>query len=283
VHGVSMWVDFQYERLPRFCFNCGVVKHGVSGCMKKAQGGGAEYGAWLRAPLPEKRIRSGLAWKRGREEADPSHHGVGSTNSNTGGKNAGRPSMVVDTESGESLVSETPPVGVKWAEAPTRESFHVSANHRVTGKGGNDQESIVREENQERPENLGGGSKSSKKGADGYGKEYNGQSDVVNEVLNGEDLWGSIGNGMQAQKEELRKLTGNRKNAQKEGSDDVLHERADVQSGKGMNVEKGADVWDGNGKNMNLRQWGPCVVMIGSNGFSKGQQGEARVMRKNTT
>jgi hypothetical protein len=33
-----MWVDFQYEQLPRFCFNCGVVKHGVSGCMKKAQG-----------------------------------------------------------------------------------------------------------------------------------------------------------------------------------------------------------------------------------------------------
>jgi hypothetical protein len=45
VCGVSMWVDFQYKRLPRFCFTCGVVKHGALGCMKKVQDGGLEYGA----------------------------------------------------------------------------------------------------------------------------------------------------------------------------------------------------------------------------------------------
>jgi hypothetical protein len=45
VQGVSMWVDLQYERLPRFCFSCGVVKHGALGCMKKVQDGGSEYGA----------------------------------------------------------------------------------------------------------------------------------------------------------------------------------------------------------------------------------------------
>jgi hypothetical protein len=39
VHGVSLWVDFQYERLPRLCFSCGVVKHGAMGCRKNSLGG----------------------------------------------------------------------------------------------------------------------------------------------------------------------------------------------------------------------------------------------------
>jgi hypothetical protein len=72
---------------------------------------------------------------------------VGSTSNNTGRKKAGQPSMVVDIESGESLESETPPVGVKWAEAPTRESLHVRAGHGVAGKGGNGRAFNAREEN----------------------------------------------------------------------------------------------------------------------------------------
>lgn len=35
VQGVSMWIDFQYEWLPRFCFSCGVVQHGPVGCTKR--------------------------------------------------------------------------------------------------------------------------------------------------------------------------------------------------------------------------------------------------------
>jgi hypothetical protein len=97
--------------------------------------------------LARKRFGSGLAWKRGHEGATPSHHGVGSTSSNTGGKKAGRPSMMVETESGESPESKTPPVGVKRAKAPTRESFHVRADHGVTGKGGNGWAFNDREEN----------------------------------------------------------------------------------------------------------------------------------------
>ena len=34
VQGVSMWIDFQYERLSRFCFSCGVVQHRLMGCTK---------------------------------------------------------------------------------------------------------------------------------------------------------------------------------------------------------------------------------------------------------
>jgi hypothetical protein len=34
VQKVLMWVDFQYQRLSRICFSCGVVKHGAMGCTK---------------------------------------------------------------------------------------------------------------------------------------------------------------------------------------------------------------------------------------------------------
>jgi hypothetical protein len=66
-------------------------------------------------------------------------------------------------------------------------------------------------------------------------------------------------------------LTGNRNNTRKEGSNDVILEKRDVVVGKGKNVGKGADVWDGSGKKMNLQQEGPCVVMRGSDGLWQGQ------------
>jgi hypothetical protein len=27
-----VWIDFKYERLPKFCFHCGVISHGKGGC-----------------------------------------------------------------------------------------------------------------------------------------------------------------------------------------------------------------------------------------------------------
>jgi hypothetical protein len=32
VQGKQVWVTFKYERLPHFCFNCGVICHGKTGC-----------------------------------------------------------------------------------------------------------------------------------------------------------------------------------------------------------------------------------------------------------
>ncbi|XP_035544650.1 uncharacterized protein LOC118348031 [Juglans regia] len=31
--GQKNFIQFKYERLPRFCFKCGVIKHGVQGCV----------------------------------------------------------------------------------------------------------------------------------------------------------------------------------------------------------------------------------------------------------
>ncbi|XP_040987664.1 uncharacterized protein LOC121235381 [Juglans microcarpa x Juglans regia] len=49
--GKKTWVPLKYERLPTFCFKCGVIKHAKSGCSVSSLGDSKlQYGAWLRAP-----------------------------------------------------------------------------------------------------------------------------------------------------------------------------------------------------------------------------------------
>jgi hypothetical protein len=53
--GKSTLVGFKYERLPKFCFHCGVICHGVEGCLKKTMMRNQEvvqFGPWLRANSP---------------------------------------------------------------------------------------------------------------------------------------------------------------------------------------------------------------------------------------
>ncbi|XP_042972943.1 uncharacterized protein LOC122304742 [Carya illinoinensis] len=35
-NGSKVWIAFQYERLPNFCFCCGIIKHGTTGCPEPA-------------------------------------------------------------------------------------------------------------------------------------------------------------------------------------------------------------------------------------------------------
>jgi hypothetical protein len=71
----STWVGFKYEKLPKFCFQCGVICHGRHGCirigekMQGSKGGETPYGHWLRVNFP---MRKGLGggFKEGSHHED---------------------------------------------------------------------------------------------------------------------------------------------------------------------------------------------------------------------
>lgn len=57
--GKTVWVTFKYERLPRICFHCGVIRHGKHSCLERpsfrVQGATTEFGPWMRVPSPTRR------------------------------------------------------------------------------------------------------------------------------------------------------------------------------------------------------------------------------------
>ncbi|XP_075665851.1 uncharacterized protein At4g02000-like [Castanea sativa] len=52
--GESRWINFKYERLPNFCYRCGLLDHGIKECLEGplvngvVEEGSLQYGAWLR-------------------------------------------------------------------------------------------------------------------------------------------------------------------------------------------------------------------------------------------
>lgn len=72
-------VPFQYEKIPKFCFNCGVISHGREGCSKvdgnsKSEGSPEfEYGPWLRVS----KSRPWLEKRRSRQREWNEEHGAG--------------------------------------------------------------------------------------------------------------------------------------------------------------------------------------------------------------
>ncbi|KAI7982559.1 Uncharacterized protein LOK49_LG15G00812 [Camellia lanceoleosa] len=59
----SVWVTLQYERLPNFCFHCGLLGHCVRDCGNRLLDGAPrvevrmQYGPWLRADASQGRVR----------------------------------------------------------------------------------------------------------------------------------------------------------------------------------------------------------------------------------
>jgi hypothetical protein len=67
----TTWAAFQYECLPRFCFQCGTIRHGLEGCLVPRGGLMArvhhkqQFGSWLRALRAFKRFGIGKGTSSG--------------------------------------------------------------------------------------------------------------------------------------------------------------------------------------------------------------------------
>ena len=59
INGSFMLIGFQYESLPKFCFRCGVIKHGITGCAEsngaRKQNAPIEF---MRRPRPANQLTS---------------------------------------------------------------------------------------------------------------------------------------------------------------------------------------------------------------------------------
>jgi hypothetical protein len=72
VQDKEIWVAFQFEKIPRFCFTCGTVVHSSRKCgeyggkrVQKAEET-EEFGPWLRVASPKKRFGQFSGWSTGR-------------------------------------------------------------------------------------------------------------------------------------------------------------------------------------------------------------------------
>lgn len=82
IQGKPVWITFQYERLPKFCFLCGVMSHGKAGCPNRSTFRNQEptprYGPSLRAVSPTRRGDRPYGrhfTRKGQATADPASRG----------------------------------------------------------------------------------------------------------------------------------------------------------------------------------------------------------------
>lgn len=59
----SRWIHFRYDRIPDFCYNCGIIGHGDKVCFnrnsKETTDQGQQYGEWLRVKSSKSGLFSG--------------------------------------------------------------------------------------------------------------------------------------------------------------------------------------------------------------------------------
>jgi hypothetical protein len=74
VEGKQVWIRFQYERLPKFCFQCGVVSHGLKGCPNRSsfrhQETSPQYGPWMRANSPTRKMDRSYGYQTAKRKND---------------------------------------------------------------------------------------------------------------------------------------------------------------------------------------------------------------------
>jgi hypothetical protein len=138
VKGSSIKIPFQYERLPRICFQCGVIRHGGPGCFASGRGRvhglieESQYGPWLRVSSNPRRPFTGYGGQRSEEEQSGSHGRRGGTTVSRGRgdsreSDAGRPVS-------EAQSSERVNPGIHAAVAVTEGRVNADMNFKIPGE-----------------------------------------------------------------------------------------------------------------------------------------------------
>jgi hypothetical protein len=156
LNGDNIWVAFQHERLPKFCFQCGIIRHGGESCMSKRGGllpaasAKLQYGPWLRASPAFKRSGFARVWpnkaavhpsiindfsaipgSRAVEDGCVSSHPQ--TADDTGGSSSGVAFVPVDCASGgqaECVASKSAVLGGIFGDVPMQDSVCPLVSHR---------------------------------------------------------------------------------------------------------------------------------------------------------
>jgi hypothetical protein len=137
----TIWITFRYERIPRFCFKCAVIKHGVRGCVKP---GGRmlpenenmqQFGPWLRVSPPNRFGGGGGGHENYKEAKEGYAHPSNSAaaeyrakQKSKQGESGGADSAGTDEDS-----TETPPATA--ADGKGKET-HINGEEQNYGIGG---------------------------------------------------------------------------------------------------------------------------------------------------
>ena len=155
-NGVSALVEIKYERLPTFCFLCGVIGHIRRDCVEVSEedkDGDRQWGAWLRAPprrgrqKMEEEVRGFLKGARvldfGRKE-----EGYMVRANNGDPKEGGQVCTVAKTKESRASGARSDSVGCEAAVVKSQGAVEVAAEVAVTvacdGVGGLQVPDIVR-------------------------------------------------------------------------------------------------------------------------------------------
>jgi hypothetical protein len=140
----SIWITFKYEKIPRFCFNCGVIQHGSRGCVRPGgvrsvgEGRESQFGRWLRAGQSGNRSGEGSrgrfngAWRHFEQK----NSSVETKHSEKREEQRGRRDETGEEEDdGDSEETLAAPVGTRGATSALRSNWNLptkaSVNHGV--------------------------------------------------------------------------------------------------------------------------------------------------------
>jgi hypothetical protein len=123
----SIWIPFRYEKIPRFCFKCGTIRHGDRGCVRpggrrsQEKENEVQFGPWLRVTPPGNRGGRG-GGGRGRYGGFRGGSFPGKNFVNTGFSNMSSPAH------GENEGSEAEEQGEDSSEEPDGPSRSANGN-----------------------------------------------------------------------------------------------------------------------------------------------------------